>query len=135
MWKKSGANGFEICTAQSFILLYQINAFILILHISLIQPLLCGMSCSKEWPTQSTVSFYSIEIPKKCLEDLTTFSCLLDEGIPKIWKKLNCFLSYLQNSTANSAHLAAHFCPVLVCPQKATVRIQFLPYFWNPLIK
>ena len=66
------------------------------------------------------------------------FSCLLDEGIPKIWKKLNChdgFLSYLQNSTANSAHLAANFCPALVCPQKATVRIQFLPYFWNPLIK
>ena len=66
------------------------------------------------------------------------FSCLLDEGIPKIWKKLNShdgFLSYLLNSTANSAHLAAHFCPALVCPQKATVRIQFLPYFWNPLIK
>ena len=66
------------------------------------------------------------------------FSCLLDEGIPKICKKLNShdgFLSYLQNSTANSAHLAAHFCPALVCPQKATVRIQFLPYFWNPLIK
>ena len=42
------------------------------------------------------------------------FSRLLDEGIPKIWKKLNShdgFLSYLQNSTANSAHLAAHFCP------------------------
>ena len=38
-------------------------------------------------------------------------------------------------STANSAHLAAHFCPALVCSQKATVKIQFLPYFWNPLIK
>ena len=51
------------------------------------------------------------------------FSCPLDEGIPKICKKLNShdgFLSYLQNSTANSAHLAAHFCPALVCPQKAT---------------
>ena len=63
------------------------------------------------------------------------FSCLLDEGIPKIWNKLNShngYLSYLQNSTANSAHLAAHFCPDLVCPQKATVRIQFLPYFWIP---
>jgi hypothetical protein len=45
------------------------------------------------------------------------------------------FLSYLQNSTTNSAHLAAHFCPALVCPQKATMRIQFLPYFWKPLIK
>ena len=58
------------------------------------------------------------------------FSCLLDEGIPKIWEKLNphdgCF-SYLQNSTANSAHLAAHFCKALVCPRKATMRIQFLP--------
>ena len=44
------------------------------------------------------------------------FSCLLDEGIPKIWKELNSlngFLSYLQNSTANSAHMAAHFCPAL----------------------
>ena len=47
----------------------------------------------------------------------------------------NGFLSYLQNSTANSAHLPANFCPALVCPQKATVRIQFLAYFWNPLIK
>ena len=66
------------------------------------------------------------------------FSYLLDEGIPKIWKKLNSndgFLSYLQNSTTNSAHLVAHFCPALVCPQKATVRIQFLPYFWNPHMK
>ena len=44
----------------------------------------------------------------------------------------NGFLSYLQNSTANSAHLAAHFCPALIFPQKATVRIQFLLYFWNP---
>ena len=28
-------------------------------------------------------------------------------------------LRYLQNSTAISAHLAAHFCPALVCPQKS----------------
>ena len=39
------------------------------------------------------------------------------------------FLSYLQNSTANSAHLAAHFCPALVCPQKANMRIQFSSIF------
>ena len=72
------------------------------------------------------------------LEGRQYFTFLFDEGIPKICKKLNSqdgFLSYLQNSTANSAHLAAHFCPALVCPQKATVRIKFLPYFWNPLIK
>ena len=57
-----------------------------------------------------------------------SFSCLLDEGILKIWKKLNShdgFLTYLQNSTTYSAH----FCPALVCPQKATVRIKFLSYF------
>ena len=49
------------------------------------------------------------------------FLCLLDEGIQKIWKKLNShdgFLSYLQSSTANSARLAAHFCPALVLPSK-----------------
>ena len=54
------------------------------------------------------------------------FSHLLDKTIPKIWKKLNPhdgFLSYLQNSTANSAHLEANFCPALLCPQKATMRI------------
>ena len=69
------------------------------------------------------------------------FSCLLNEEIPKICKKFNShygFLSYLQNSTANSAHLTAHFFPISVCPArplKATVRTQFLPYFWIPLIK
>ena len=26
--------------------------------------------------------------------------------------------------------MAAHFCSALVCPQKATLRIQFLPNFW-----
>ena len=48
------------------------------------------------------------------------FSCLLDEGIPKIWKKLNFhdgFLSYLQNNTANSAHLA--FLPCLSLPSES----------------
>ena len=69
---------------------------------------------------------------------LQRFSCLPDEGIPKIWKKLNShdgFLSYLQNSTASSAHLVVLFSPALVSPQEATARIQFLPYFGNPLIK
>ena len=53
------------------------------------------------------------------------FSCLLDEGIPKICKKLNShggFLSYLQNSTANSAHLAAHF-----WPQKTLGHMKYWP--------
>ena len=63
---------------------------------------------------------------------LQCFSCLLDERISKIWKKLNShdgFLGYMQKSTGNSAHLSAHFCPALVCPQKVTMRIQFLPFF------
>ena len=46
--------------------------------------------------------------------------------VAKYHKKYG-FLSYLQNSRATSAHLAAHVCPVLVCPLKAIVRIQFLP--------
>ena len=53
----------------------------------------------------------------------------------KGFQKYGDFLNYLQNSTANSTHLAAHFCTALVCPQEATVRIQFLPNFWNPFIK
>ena len=63
------------------------------------------------------------------------FSFLLDEVIPKIWKKLNShdgFLSYLQNSTSNSAHLAARFCPVLVCPQKVTMKFNFFHIFGIP---
>ena len=79
-----------------------------------------------------------LKYPKSVWRLWQHFSCQLDEGLPKTWKKLNShsgFLSYLQKSTANSAHLAAHFRPALVCPQKATMRIQFLPYFWNPLIK
>ena len=40
-------------------------------------------------------------------------------------------LSYLQNGTANAAYLAAHFCPALVCPQKATVRISSI-FFESP---
>ena len=38
------------------------------------------------------------------------------------------FLSYLQDRTANSAYLAAIFCPVLVCPQKSIVGIKFLAH-------
>ena len=65
-------------------------------------------------------------------------SCLLDEGIAKICKKLKShggFLSYLQDRTANPANLAAIFCPALVCPQKAIVGIKFLAYFCSPLVK
>ena len=49
------------------------------------------------------------------------------KSVWRIWQHFSC--------QANSAHLAAHFCLALVCPQKATVRIQFLLHFLNPLIK
>ena len=45
------------------------------------------------------------------------------------------FLSYLQDSTANLAHLAVIFGPVLVGLQKTIVRILFLANFGNVLIK
>ena len=35
-----------------------------------------------------------LKYPKKCLEDFTT--CLLDEGIPKIRKKLNSHGGFLR---------------------------------------
>ena len=63
------------------------------------------------------------------------FSCLIDEGISKICKKLNShdgFLSYLQNSTANSAHLAAHFCPILAALKKPPWEFNFFHIFGIP---
>ena len=36
------------------------------------------------------------------------------------------FLSYLQNSAANSAHLAAHFCPALVSNRENSISSIFL---------
>ena len=72
--------------------------------------------------------------PKKCLEDLTTFFMSTWWRGSKNMKEIE-FSRWLSGLPANSAHLAANFCPALVCPQKATVRLQFLPYFWNPLIK
>ena len=49
----------------------------------------------------------------------SSFSCLFEEEIAEILKKFNGFLSYLQDRTAIQAHLAAIYCPVLVCPQKS----------------
>ena len=43
-----------------------------------------------------TVSFYSIEIPKKCLEDLTTFFMSIGEGIQTMWKKLKSHGGFLR---------------------------------------
>ena len=44
-------------------------------------------------------------------------------------------ITWWQDSRANLAHLAAMFCPFLVGPQKAIMRIEFLPYFCNSLTK
>ena len=99
----------------------------------------CLAQSQPNFCTYNTVGFQSIEIAKKVFLTFdNVFHVYLMRGFQKYAKKLNShdgFLSYLLNSTANSAHLAAHFCPAQVCPHKATMRIQFLPYFWNPLIK
>jgi hypothetical protein len=63
---------------------------------------------------------------------------LLDVGIAKICKKLKShggFLRYLQDRIANPANLAAIFCPVLVCPQKAIVGIKCLENVCSSLVK
>ena len=75
-----------------------------------------------------------LKYPKSVWRIWQRFSCLLDEETPKIWKKLNShdgFLSYLQNSTANSAHyhLAAHFSTALVCNKKLPWGFNFFHIF------
>ena len=72
-----------------------------------------------------------MKYPKKGLEDLTTFSFLLDEGIPKIWKKLNSHSGFLR-AGQGWAELALLILQVV---QKDIVRIQFFAYFSNTLIK
>ena len=60
------------------------------------------------------------------------FSCLLDDELQKIWKKLNSHGSFLragQKCASRWAELAVQ------AGQKAIVGIQFLSYFWNLLIK
>ena len=56
------------------------------------------------------------------------FSCLLDEGIPKIWKKLNShggFLRADQDSAKMCCQMDWIGCAILQGAQKAIVRIQF----------
>ena len=63
------------------------------------------------------------------------FSCLLDEGIPKIWKKLNCHSCFLR-ADLGSAKMCYQMgwigCAILQVAKKAIMRIPFLSYFWNP---
>ena len=63
------------------------------------------------------------------------FSCLLDEGIPKIWKKLNrhsCFLRADLGSAKMCYQMGWIGCAILQVAKKAIMRIPFLSYFWNP---
>ena len=61
------------------------------------------------------------------------------KSLSNIWKPFSRLLdklhTYLQDRTANPAHLSAIICPVLIYTQKATMEIRFPRYFWNPLIK
>ena len=66
------------------------------------------------------------------------FSCLLDVGIPKIWKKLNShggFLRADQGKAKMCGQMGWIGSAILQVAQKAIMRIQFLPYFWNALMK
>ena len=87
------------------------------------------MDWTQLWRTLSVTTFHGMFLEWWNFHHLITFfmSTSLLEGIAKICKKLKShsgFLSYLQNRTANPVNLAAIFCPVLVCPQKATVGIK-----------
>ena len=67
---------------------------------------------------QLTISRYVSRVVKYNKKSFQLFSCLMNEWISKICKKLKYhggFLSYLQDRTANSANLAGCFCPALVC--------------------
>ena len=45
------------------------------------------------------------------------------------YEKSVFFLSYQQHETANLAQSLAHFCPVVDCPQKSIMEVQFLAFF------
>ena len=65
------------------------------------------------------------------------FSCLLDEEIPKMWKKLNShggFLRAEQGRAKMCCQMGWIGCAILQVTQKAMVKIQYLSYFWNPFI-
>ena len=63
------------------------------------------------------------------------FSCLLDEGIPKIWQKLNShggFLRADQGRAKNYCHVGWISCPILQVAQKVDMKNifkDFLLYF------
>ena len=64
----------------------------------------------------------------------SSFSGLLDEGIPKIWNKLNSHSGFLRRYLVRAkmcCQIGWIGCATLQVTQKDIVRIQFLSYFWN----
>ena len=64
------------------------------------------------------------------------FSCLLDEGIPKIWKKLNChgcFLRADQGRAKMCCQMGWIGSAIWQVAQIAIVRIQFFIFLKSPL--
>ena len=64
------------------------------------------------------------------------FSCLVDEGIPKIWKKLNFYGGFFRADYSRAkmcCQMGSIGCAILQVAQRAIVRIQFLSYVWNTL--
>ena len=89
-------------------------------------------NCYSHTKLYSQWVFRVLKYPKKCLEDLTTFF------ISTWWGDSNnmAFSGQTmggQKCAARWAELAVLFCRYVA--QKVIVRIQFLAYFWNPLIK
>ena len=78
-----------------------------------------------------------LKYPIKCLEDLTTFFMSIWSGESKNMEEIEFSLWLFEDKGR-----AKKCCPmgwigsaILQVAQKAIVRIQFLSYFWNPLIK
>ena len=72
------------------------------------------------------------EYLKKSFQHLTVFSCLLDEGLLTINKKINSHNGFLradQDRAKSTSKLTG-----LQVAQKAIMGIQFLEHFCNPLI-
>ena len=86
-----------------------------------------------------TVSFQSIEMPKKVFRGFDNiFHVYLMRGFQKYarnWILMVAFKGQTKAGAKICCQMGWIGCAILKVAQKAIVRIQFLSYFWNPLIK
>ena len=84
-----------------------------------------------------------LKYPKKCLEDLITFFMSTWWGDSKNMKEIEFSPWFFEGRLRQCKNVLPDglnwlwliVCATLQVAQKSTVRIQFLKYFWNPLIK